>query len=35
MGPVPLPVLIGVVGILLVGTIYFVWVRKLPNKEDR
>ena len=32
MGPLPLPVLFGLVGLLAVGTIYFVWARKLPRK---
>ena len=32
MGPLPLPVLIGVVSLLAIGTLYFVWVRKLPKK---
>ena len=32
MGSLPLPVLIGVVSLLAIGTLYFVWVRKLPKK---
>ena len=32
MGPLPLPVLIGLVSLLAIGTLYFVWVRKLPKK---
>jgi hypothetical protein len=32
MGTLPLPVLIGVAGLLAIGTLYFVWVRKLPKK---
>jgi hypothetical protein len=32
MGPVPMSVLIGLTGLLAVGTIYFVWARKLPKK---
>ena len=32
MGPVPLPVLFGLVGFLSVGTIYFVWARKVGKK---
>jgi hypothetical protein len=29
----PLSVLIGLSALLLIGTIYFVWARKLPKKD--
>jgi hypothetical protein len=32
MGPLPLPVLIGLISLLAIGALYFVWVRKLPKK---
>jgi hypothetical protein len=32
MGPMPWSLLIGTVGLLAIGTIYFVWARKLPKK---
>jgi hypothetical protein len=32
MSSVPLPVLIGVASLLVVGAIYFLWARKLPKK---
>jgi hypothetical protein len=32
MSSIPLPVLLGLVGLLAIGTIYFVWVRRLPKK---
>jgi hypothetical protein len=31
MSPVPVPVLFGVIGSLLVVTIYFVWARKISK----
>jgi hypothetical protein len=32
MSSLPLPVLISLAALLLVGTIWFVWARKLPKK---
>jgi hypothetical protein len=32
MSSLPIPLLFGIVGTLLVGAIYFVWVRKTEKK---
>lgn len=32
MSSLPLPLLFGTVGLLAVGAIYFVWVRKIEKK---
>jgi hypothetical protein len=34
MGPLPVAVLIGVCGVLLIGTVYFVWSRNFSKKSE-
>jgi hypothetical protein len=34
MGPLPVTVLIGVCGVLLIGTVYFVWSRNFSKKSE-
>jgi hypothetical protein len=34
MEPLPVSVLIGVCGVLLVGTVYFVWSRNFSKKSE-
>ncbi len=34
MEPLPLSVLIGVCGVLFIGTVYFVWSRNFARKSE-